>query len=184
MSSEVFVLSAMRNPEPAEAIRLAVERAEVNPGRIQDAVFGFEGRSTAPGLQDIAHKAGLTCSAVGVSSGLRAVFFGAQSILSESLELIAVAGVDGRGTSALILAGPEAIGRWNVVPRARLAARSLLGTEAALRQAAIQSRELAVVRQGESGARLLCELLDELETLQALWGMVVVGELALLVERV
>jgi hypothetical protein len=184
MSSEVFALSAMRNPEPAEAIRLAVERAEVNPGRIQDAVFGFEGRSTAPGLQDMAHKAGLTCSAVGVSSGLRAVFFGAQSILSDGLELIAVAGVDGHGASAVVLAGPESIGRWNVVPRARLAARSLQGIEAALRQAGIESEELAVVKQSESGARLLCELLDELETRQARWGMMVVGELALLVERV
>lgn len=184
MSSEVFVLSAVRNPEPAEAIRLAIERAEVNPGRVQDALFGFERAFTASSLEDTARKAGLTCPTVSVSSSMRAVFFGAQSILSDGLELIAVAGVDGHGASAVVLAGPEAIGRWNVVPRARLAARSLQGIEAALRQAGIESEELAVVKQSESGARLLCELLDELETRQARWGMMVVGELALLVERV
>lgn len=183
MSSEVFVLSAFRNPEPAEAVRLAVERAQVNPSRIQDALFGFERSFTAPNLQDTARKAGLTCSAVSVSSSMRAVFFGAQSILSDGIELIAVAGVDGRGTSALVLAGPEAIGRWNLVPRARLAARSLQGTDAALRQAGISSEDLAVVKQSESGARLICELLDELDARQARWGMVAVGELALLVER-
>ena len=184
MSSEAFVLSAVRNPDPVEALRLAVERAEVDPSRIQDALFGFERSFTAPGLRDMARKAGLTCAAVGVSSSMRAVFFGAQSILNDSIDLVAVAGVDGRGTCALVLAGPEAVGRWNLMPRARLAARSLHGSEAALRQAGIGSDELAVVKQSESGARLLCELLDELEIRQARWGMVVVGELAMLVERV
>jgi acetyl-CoA acetyltransferase len=184
MSSEVFVLSAVRNPEPAEALRLAVERAQVDRGRIQDALFGFEGAFTPPRVEDTARKAGLTCPTVSVSSGMRAVFFGAESILSDGMELIAVTGVDEGGASAMVLAGPEAIGRWNLVPRARLAARSLRGAEAALRQAEIKSEELAVVKQSESGARLLCELLDELETRQARWGMVVVGELALIVERV
>ncbi len=184
MSSEAFVLSAIRNPELTEAVRLALERAQVGPGRIQDALFGFERSFTAPSAQSVARQAGLKCPAVGVSSSMRALFFGAQSILNDGMDLIVVAGVDGRGTSAVVLSSPEAVGRWNLVPRGRLAARSLQGTEAALRQAGIASEELAVIKQSESGARLLSELLDELELRQARWGMVVVGDMALLVERV
>ncbi len=183
MSSEAFVLSAIRNPEPAEAIRLAIEKAGVGAGRIQDALFGFERSFTAPSLPATARRAGLSCAAVGVSSSMRAVFFGVQSLVKDDLDLVVVAGVDGRGASALVLAGAAAIGRWNLEPRARLAARSLEGSEAALRQEGIKAEDLAVVKQSESGARLICELLDELETRQARWGMVIVGELALLVER-
>ena len=184
MSSEAFVLSAVHNPEPAEAIRLAVERAEASPARIQDALLSLEGSLAAPSLADAAHQAGLTCPSVSVSSSMRAIFFGTQSILGDSIELIAVMGVDERGTSALILAGSEAIGRWNLLPRARLAERSLQGAAPALRQAGIRSEDLAVVKQGAVGARLLCELLDELEARHGRWGMLMVGELALLLERV
>ena len=42
MSSEVFVLSAVRSSETAEAIRKAVEAAGVKPAHVQDAVFGLE----------------------------------------------------------------------------------------------------------------------------------------------
>src|SRR5512135_1867897 len=179
MSSEAFVLSSIRNPDPVEAISLAVERSEVPPRRIQDALFGFERSFTAPSLQDTVRKAGLACPAVSVSSSMRAIFFGTQSLLNDGIELILVAGVDARGTSALVLAGSEAIGRWNLVPRARLAARSLQGAEAALRQADLKSEELTVAKQSESGARLVCDLLDELDTRQARWGMASCGELAL-----
>ncbi len=184
MSSEAFVLSAIRNPDPAEAVRLALDGAGVGAGRIQDALFGFERSFTTPSPQDTARRVGLKCPTVSVSSSMRAVIFGAQSILSGGLDLIVVAGLDGRGTSALVLASPEAVGRWNLLPRARLAARSLNGPEAALLQAGIASEELAVVKQSESGARLLSELLDELQVRQARWGMVVVADMALLVERV
>ncbi len=183
MSSEAFVLSSIRNPDPVEAIRLAVERSEVPPRRIQDALIGFERSFTAPSLQETVRKAGLACPAVSVSSSMRAVFFGTQSLLSDGMEAIVVAGVDGRGTSALVLVGPEVIGRWNLIPKARVAARSLLGAEAALRQAEIKAEELAVSKQSENGARLVCDVLDELETRKARWGMALSGELALLVER-
>lgn len=184
MSSEAFVLSSVRNVDPAEAIRLAVERAEVDPKRVQDALIGFERSFTAPGLQDTVRKAGLACPAVSVSSSMRAIFFGSQSILHDAIGLVVVAGVDGRGTSALVLAGSEAIGRWNLTPQARIAARSLQGEEAALRQAEIKPEDLAVMKQSEAGARLVCEVLDELETRQAHWGLVCAGELALVLERV
>ncbi len=184
MSSAAFVLSAIRNPEPVEAIRLAVERADVHRSRVQDVLFGFERSFTAPNPRTMARKAGLSCPAASVSSSMRAVAFGTQSILEDDLDLVVVAGVDGTGTSALVLAGTGAIGRWNLVPRARLAAHSLQGSAAALRKAGITSEQLAVVKQGECGTRLLCELLDDLEARQARWGMVVVEELAFLVERV
>ena len=183
MSSEVFILSAARNPDPAAAIRAAVERAGVGPKRVQDALFGFERSFTAPNLLDTARKAGLSCTVVSVSSSMRAIFFGAQSILGDGIDVVVVAGIDGKGTGALVLAGSEAVGRWNLEPRARLAARSLRGAEAALQQAGMKSEELSIVKQSESGARLVCELVDELETRQAQWGMVSAGELALLVER-
>ncbi len=183
MSSEAFVLSSIRNADPVEAIRLAVEKAEVPPRHIQDALFGFERSFTAPSMQDTVRKAGLACPAVSISSSMRAIAFGSQSLLSDASEVIVVAGVDARGTSALVLAGAEPIGRWNLMPRARLAACSLQGAQAALRQAELKPEELAVAKQSESGARLVCDLLDELETRRARWGMATSGEMALLVER-
>lgn len=183
MSSEVFVLSSVRNTDPVEAIRLAIERAEIEPRRVQDALFGFERSFTAPGLQDTARKAGLGCPVVSVSSSMRAVFFGAQSILNGGIELAVVAGVDGRGTCAFVLAGSEPIGRWNLSPRARLAGRSLQGADPILAQEEIKPEEVAVVRQGEGGSRLIYEVLEELERRKAHWGLVNIDELSLLMER-
>ena len=177
------MLSSVRNTDPVGAIRLALERAEIGPKHVQDALFGFERSFTAPGLQDTARKAGLNCPAVSVSSSMRAVFFGAQSILTSDTEIVVVVGVDGRGTCALVLAAPEAIGRWNLSPRARLASRSMAGADAALKQAEVKPEEVTVVRQGEGGSRLIYEVLEELEKKKARWGMVSINELSLLMER-
>ncbi len=184
MSSEVFLLSCIRHTDPAEAIRLAVQRAEIPAKQVKDALFGFERSFTAPGLQDTARKAGLNCPVVSISSSMRAIFFGAQSILGDGVEAIVVAGVDGRGTCALVLVGPEAMGRWNLVPRARIAARSMEGVDAALRQADIKAEDVAVLEQDSGGARLVSDVLDELETRKARWGLVTTGEMSLLLERV
>ncbi len=183
MSSEVFVLSSVRHTDPVEAIRLAIARAEIEPKRVQDAYFGFERSFTAPGLQDTARKAGLSCPAVSVSSSMRAVFFGAQSILAGDEEIAVVAGVDGKGSCVLVLAGSEAIGRWNLTPRARLAERSMNGADSVLTRAEVKPEELEVRRQGEGGSRLIYEVLEELERRKARLGMVSIDELTLLLER-
>jgi acetyl-CoA acetyltransferase len=119
-----------------------------------------------------------------VSSSLRAVFFAAQSILSGDLELVVVIGVSEEAATALLLASPDAVGRFNLLPRARLAARSLLGSDKAYRSAGIASEDVPIIKNGENGILLLKELLEELEQRQAQWGLVSVDRSALLVERI
>ncbi len=83
----------------------------------------------------------------------------------------------------MLFASPDAVGRWNLLPRARLAARSLNGIESALRAAEIELKDVTIVKDGKYGALLIKELLDELEQKSARWGMITVNELALLIER-
>jgi hypothetical protein len=184
MDRDVFILSAVSDIKPAEAIRHALENIEIPPSRVQDAVFGYDASFSLPDVQQVTQEAGLTCLAVNVSSSLRAVFFGAQSILSGDLELALVIGLGEDGSTALLLGSPDAVGRFNLLPRARLAARSLSGTDSALRAAGLASGDLTVIKNGERGARLVKELLEELEQLQAQWGLVSIGQSALLVERI
>lgn len=134
-------------------------------------------------VSEILSEAGLACPSVSISSSLRAVFFAAQSILSGDIELAVVLGVEAGGATALVLAASEAIGRWNLAPRARLAARSLAGPERAMRLAGIGSADVAIMKEGDQGARLISEVLDELEARKAQWGMVMVGDLVLVLER-
>jgi hypothetical protein len=70
------------------------------------------------------------------------------------------------------------------MPRARLAARSLNGIESALRAAELESKDVTITKNGENGAVLIKETLDELEGQSAHWGMVTMNELALLIERI
>ena len=130
------------------------------------------------------NKAGLTCPSVVVSSGLRAVFFAAQSILSGDMDLVVVIGLGEEASTALMLASPDAVGRYNLLPRARLATRSLAGTDSALRSAGLVSDDIAIFKTGENGPLAVKELLEELEQRQVQWGMVSTGDLALLVERI
>ena len=71
-----------------------------------------------------------------------------------------------------------------LLPRARLAARSLNGIESALRVAEIELKDVTITKNGENGAVLIKETLDELEGQSARWGMVTMNELALLIERI
>ena len=73
--------------------------------------------------------------------------------------------------------------RWNLLPRARLAARSLNGIESALRVAELELKDVTITKNGKNGAVLIKETLDELEEQSARWGMVTMNELALLIER-
>ncbi len=182
--SDVFIISFVCNAEPSEAIRLAVEGAGIKPSSVQDAVFGWDGSSSAPSVHEITRKAGLVCGAAAVSSSLRAIFFASQSILSGDVELVVVAGLENNAGCAFLLAAPEAVGRWNLVPRARLAARSLIGSDSALRSAGLTDGDVTVSKRGENGAPLVIELLEELEARQAQWGLAAVGDSALLLERV
>jgi acetyl-CoA acetyltransferase len=183
MSSEAFVLSAVCSADPAAAIRQALEQSGVNPSRVQDAVFGADGLVSAPDLPQALRAAGLACPVASVSSSFRAIFFAAQSILSGDVQLVVVVGLESNGSAALMLAAPEAVGLWNLLPRARLARRSLAGTEGALRAAGIALGEVAIVKEGAAGARLLSDVLDELEARHEQWGLVSAGGLAVLLER-
>ncbi len=118
MDRDVFILSAISKTEPAEAIRLALENIDVKPSRVGDAVFGYDGSFSLPNVEQITKEAGLSCPAVNVSSSLRAVFFAAQSILSGDQELAVVVGLGGEGSTALLLASPDTVGRFNLLPRA------------------------------------------------------------------
>lgn len=184
MDRDVFVLAAISEASPAEALRHALKITDINPARVDDAVFGYDGPLPLPDIEQITHEAGLTCPSVNVSSSLRAVFFAAQSILSGDLELVMVIGLSEGTSTALLLASPDSVGRYNLLPRARLAARSLAGTEVALRAAGLASDEVSLSKNGEKGALLVKELLEELEQQQKQWGLVSTGQSALLMERI
>ena len=184
MDRDVFILSAVSDIGPAEAIRRALENIGINQSRVQDAIFGFDGSFSLSNAQQITQEAGLSCPAVNVSSSLRAVFFGAQAILSGDLDLVVVIGLCEDGSTALLLASPDAVGRYNLLPRARLAARSLSGSDSALSAAGLVSGEVAVSKDGERGALLVKKVLEELEQRQAQWGLVSMDQAALLMERI
>lgn len=183
MSSEVFVISSVRDHHAFNALRHAVEQAGLEPERIQDAVFGLDGHFALPPLEGVMRQAGLSCPAVAVSSSLRAIFYSSASILSDDVNLSAVVGGDAAECAAFVLASPDMVGRLNLIPRARLAARSLAGAEAALYIAELTHQDMRILKEGESGALLLNELLDELDDQTAAWGLVTVHGAALLVER-
>jgi hypothetical protein len=160
-----------------------VQAAGVKAERVQDAIFGPEPEKSITDLIRAVRMAGLACPAVSVSSSMRAIFLAAQSILSGDVELVVVVDGDAGRSNALLLSAPEPVGRWNLMPRARLAARSLTGVEAALQVAGISAGEVTVSRDGDSLV-LASEVIDELERGQATWGMVTAGQLALLIERI
>jgi hypothetical protein len=125
----------------------------------------------------------LACPYCTLVPSLRAAFLAAAEILSEEAQIVIAAGIDADETAAFVLASPEAVGRLNLAPRARLAARSLSGLETALRHAEITASDIEVTRNGARPMVLLDDLLDELDRRPARWGAVTSGELALLVER-
>ena len=181
--SDVFIISAARHPVPAEALHQALTDAGVKPGQVQDAVFGGEAPHSLD-LRGILRDAGPACPTVIVSSGLRAVMFAAQSILAGDVELAISIAMQGEDASAFLLASSNAVGRWNLLPRARLAARSLAGPEFALRTAGLSAGEVNVSLKAEAGALPLQDLLEQLEGKKLRWGLIAEDEAALLVERI
>lgn len=180
---DVFIISAARHPIPAEALHQVLTDAGVKPGQVQDAVFGGEVPHSLD-LREIVRDAGLACPTVIVSSGLRAVMFAAQSILTGDVELAVSIAMQGEDASAFLLASSSAVGRWNLLPRARLAARSLAGPEPALRTAGLSAGEVDVSLKAVAGALPLGDLLEELEEKKLRWGLIAEDEAALLVERI
>ncbi len=180
--SDVYLLSAVQHSDPVQALRQALDSVDLPPARVQDLLFGLDAPFSTD-FEQVKHKAGLSCPSAVVNSSLRAVFFAAQSILSGDAELVGLLGLDETGCSAFMLASPEAVGRWNLLPRARLAARSLSGPEAALRTADLAAGQAVLIQDGLHGASLLKGLVEELEKSRTQWGLVSVSSLALLVER-
>ncbi len=183
MSSDVFIIAAAREPQGATALQGALEAAGVLPGQVQDVVFGLDSAVPQRALETIVRSAGLACQAAGAIPGLRGIFFAAASILSDEMQLSLAAGLQHDTVVAFVLASPEAVGRLNLLPRARIAARSLAGREAALRQAELSAEEIDLSKEGEHGALLLHDLLEELETESARWGIVTEGAATLIIER-
>ena len=181
--TDVFIISIVQHANPSEAIKEAIADAGINSARVQDVIFGAD-ESLAINADKILSSSNLTCSAATVSSSLRAAFFAAQSILSFDADVVIVVGIETNISTVLLLASPDAVGRWNLLPRVRLAARSLNGTESALRAAEIELKDVTITKNGENGAVLIKETLDELEGQSARWGMVTMNELALLIERI
>ena len=181
--SDAFIISTFKNANPAEALRQAIQNAGVDPSRVQDVVFGFD-KPRSVDAEKIMSEAGLTCPTAIVSVSLRAICFAAQSILSGDVNIVIVVGMEDAVSTAILLASPDAVGRWNLIPRARLAARSLSGVEPALRTAEFTSSDVTIVKDGRQGALLIKELLEELEQKAVRWGMITVNELAVLIERI
>ncbi len=184
MSSDVFIVATARNPHRAAALQQAVEAAGLLPAQVQDVVFGLDSTMPRSALETITQAAGLPCPAASVMPGLWGIFFAAASILSDDVELSVAAGLSHDAAVAFVLASPEAVGRLNLMPRARIAARSPAGREAALRQAGLAAEEIDLFKEGEHGSLLLHDLLAELETAARRWGLVTEGAATLIVERV
>lgn len=182
MSSDVFVIASARDVDTAAALRRAVELAGVGARRVQDAVLGTDVAAELDAASLLA-SAGLDCPFSVVMPSPRAAFFAAEEILSEEAGIVLAAGVYAEGAGALLLASPEAVGRLNLVPCARLAARSLAGLDAALRLAELTAGDVELTRDGGQPLLVLHEMLEELEGRPARWGAVTSGTLALLVER-
>jgi hypothetical protein len=181
--TDVFIISIVQSANPSEAIKEAIANAGINSVHVQDVIFGLD-ESRPIDIEKIISASGLTCSAATVSSSLRATFFAAQSILSFDVDVVIAVGVETNTSTALLLASPDAVGRWNLMPRACLGARSLNGIKSALRAAELESKDVTITRNGKNSAVLIKETLDELEEQSARWGMVTMNELALLIERI
>ena len=181
--SDAFIISVVQRANPSEAIKEAIANAGMNSARVQDIIFGFD-EPRSIDTKKIISASGLTCSAATVSSSLRATFFAAQSILSFDVDVVIVIGIESDSSTALLLASPDAVGRWNLMPRARLAARSLTGVDSVLRAAELESKDVTIIKDGKNGTLLIKETLDELEQQSARWGMVTMNKLTLLMERI
>jgi acetyl-CoA acetyltransferase len=181
--TDVFIISVVQHKNSSKAIRQAIDDAGIDTARVQDVIFGLDT------LEKIAAKrilsaSFLTCSAATVSSSLRAAFFAAQSILSGDVDVVIVVGITHDSSTAILLASPDAVGRWNLMPRARLAARSLNGAESALKAAEIELKDMAITKEGKHGASAIKDAMVKLEQKSERWGMVTMNELALLIERI
>jgi len=183
-SSDVFILSAVRDSELAGALQQAIKESGVNPSKVQDLLFGCDGTESVD-AQALARQAGLTCPALTLPSSLRALFFAAQSILCGDAELVLVGGSENGECAALLLGSPSAVGVYNLLPLARIDARSLSGVEAALEKAEITPEDIVgLTLKGTSGTLLAVELVVALAESESRWGMMMVDEAVMLAERV
>ncbi|MGC1378029.1 MAG: hypothetical protein WA821_17490 [Anaerolineales bacterium] len=181
--SDVFIISACRTADPAEALRQALKESGVNPARLQDFIFGADSRELI-GADELARETAIQCPLVTVSSSLRALFFAARSILGEDTDLVLVGGAQDGQSAALLLASPAAVGIYNLTPLARIEAFSLTGADAALRKAKLTYEDVEITLDGPCGALLAAQLVNELDERGAHWGMVSVAGAAMLIERV
>jgi acetyl-CoA acetyltransferase len=182
-SSDVFIISAFSAADPAETLRQAIQESGVNPARVQDFILGVDDPASI-GAEQLARETAIHCPLVTVSSSLRALFFAAQSILCEDVDLVLVSGAQGGQSAALLLASPAAVGIYNLTPLARVEAFSLAGADAVLKKAELSHEDVEISLEGTCGALLMAQLVSELQEREAYWGMVSVAGMAMLIERV
>jgi hypothetical protein len=180
--SDVFIISIAQSAHPSKAIHKVIDDSGIDSSRVQDVIFGLDTPKKIS-TKRILTASFLTCSAAIVSSSLRAAFFAAQSILSGDADVVIVVGIEVNTSTAMLLASPDAVGRWNLMPRARLAARSLNSIESVLKATEIELKDVTITRDGKSGVSLIKETIDELEQRSERWGIVTMNELTLLIER-
>lgn len=181
-SSDVFILSVARAATPGQALQQALKESGVNPARVQDLLFGTDGPVSVD-AQGLARAVRLTCPALTLPSSLRALFFAAQAILCEEADLVLVGGTEADEAAALLLGSPAVVGIYNLPPLARLDARSLSGADTALAKAGLTPQQVDIRLEGTCGALLAARLLADLRERQAQWGMLSVGAMTLLLER-
>src|SRR5512138_327136 len=162
MPTDAFIVSAARGTDAAGSLRQALELAGVEPRRMQDVVFGLPASARGRNLEAIVRLAGLDCPVAAASPILRALFFAAEAILGEDADLLLAAALEGRSTTAFVLASPDAVGLLNLLPRARLAVRCVAGRDAALRAAGLTIDDVEICKEGPR-LSLLHGLLEELE---------------------
>lgn len=182
-SNDVFIVSASCAVDPAQALRQAMKASGVNPARVQDFIFGAD-MPVLINPEELARETMMNCPVAMVSSSIRALFFATQSILCQDADLVLVGGGQGGQSAGLLLASPASVGVYNLMPLARVDARSLISAEHAFKKAGCPIEEVTVRLSGTCGVLVLVHLIEQLQEQKASWGLAQVGKAALLLERI
>lgn len=177
--TDCFIVSAASGTDPAAVIGEALRAAGIVAEQVDAAVVSVD-PSAGDRATGLVQQFGGSATAVLVLGGLQALITAAQAISAGDAHALLVSEKRSGEICVLALASPDAIGKLNLMPRARIAGRSLTGLSAALKAAEIESAELAVDGVSLDVAR---KLLDQLDGANAQWGCIRSGKLALVLER-
>ncbi len=178
--SEVFVLSIARADTAWQAVDLAARQAGLKPERIQDIFWSGSAAELAFPVVSVGR---------GGADFQQALHCAAQAILAGDVELALVGGPVDDAFAALVLCSPSPVGRLNLDPLLRIAARTL-GPQAVARAFAMAEVEAADLQNSLEGVENLSlpTLLEQLMQRRLRYGLFAsplgsAGQLATLVER-